>query len=320
MTTELQHAFLNDDLQVVQRKIKLGSYPHVVYKKALDKKAWICLQWVASTFSTALSVWQWCDLSMNNNIIIDPSIVRHAHMHGIEHAPCSHWVKSVVSWEIRGVAFTHSFYEALWRSQGISFKTSQYVAKLGMFYRFEPIEVWLSGEQVPSEKEVTRVFKQLWDHAILRCDSVLFSWLGCRVDRAALMDHLYSGISARSLALPSFLARRKNQIVWNVDTFLKDGVPSFFSSVDHFCQYVALYETRRLRHVWSKVSSSQLISSEWRTFLDSDATLPVPGHRAQCVVMVLRGLFPTDEKMRMLECLNAENSDTMFQADLVDIL
>lgn len=320
MTTELQHALLNDDLQVVQRKIKLGSYPHVVYKKALDQKAWTCGQWVASTFTTALSAWQWCDLSLNNNIVIDPNIVRHAHTYGIENVPGRHWVKSAVSWETQGVSFNRAFYTALWRAQGISFRTSQYVAQLGMLHRFEPIEVWLSGEASPTEKEVTRVFKQLWDHAILRCDRVLLSWLSCRVDRAALMDHLYSGISARSLALPSFLARRANRSVWEVEHFFKDGLPSLFASVDDFCQYIALYDTRRLRHVWSKISSSELISPEWRTFLNSDATLPVPGHNAQRVVMVLRGLFPADEKMRMLECLNAENSETLFQADLVDIL
>lgn len=323
MHTELQYALRNDDLQVVQKKIKLGSYPHAVYKKALVQKAWTCAQWIVSTFPTVLSESQWYELSKNNNIVVSPATVLKAHAHGVECTRSHCWAKSVAAWEMRGVAFESSLYKVLWGSSGNFFKISQYVAQLGMLHRFELVDIWLSGSEatsVPVEKEVTRMFKQLWDFAILKCDCILLSWLVLRADRFVLMQHMYNSISSRSLALPSLMARRERKSAWDADDFLKNGLPSLFASIDDFCQYVALYDTHRLRHVWNKINTSHLISSEWRAFLNSDATLPVAGHSAQSLVIILRVLFPTDEKTRMLECLNATDIKKCGQVDLVDIL
>lgn len=320
MTTQLQQALLDDNLQVVQRKIQLGSYPHAVYAKALMEKAWTCAQWLASTFPYTLTHWDWHELSRNAHIAIDADVVRLAHIQGIDKVPSQGWKNSVNAWEKKGVQFPLFFYQKLWQTSGAAFKTRQLVVDLGILHRFEPIEAWFNTECAPAEKEIRDVFKQLWDHALLHCDNTILLWLASRSSRATQMEYLYNAVTVRALPLARVLARRANNLRWDMDKFLSHSLPALFDDVDDFCQYVALYDTPRLRHMWSKMEHSTLISPQWRIFLASGATGVQHACEGQRLVMVLRGLFPEDEKMRMQHNFEARNAIALPKTDLVDLL
>ena len=320
MTTELQQALLDDSLLVIQRKVALGSYPHSVYARALDAKAWSCAQWLSRTYPKALSAWDWHGLASNKNVKIDAPVVQLVHEHGLLQKNVSIWKNSAIAWEGAGVAFSLSFYETLWTIPGAAFKTRAQLLALGKMHRFEPINAWLSSERGSVEKEVHSVFKQLWEYGLLHCDRVLLEWLRPGTPRGAIMGHVHNCINTRSLALPSVLAIRANRIPWSSAMFLDQGLAGLGMPIEEFCQYVALYDASRLKNVWFKLETSKAIPCEWRSFLASGATLPVAGNDEQRLVMVLRSLFPGDEALRMQQCYHANHEQPFPQADLVDLL
>lgn len=320
MTSELQQAFVDDCLAVVQRKVALGSYPHAVYKKAAAAKAWVCTQWLVQTYPTTLSASDWNDLAWNKAISVSGDTVRLAHAHGLEKSASRSWKNSALAWEGLGVEFSLKFYTALWKTSGLKYQTRQQVFQLAKMHRFEPVEVWLSMEISTPEKEVQALTKQLWDHAVLHCDDVLLRWLNKSARRSVVMSHLYNSISAKSLPLPSILSRRKEGAEWSMDLFLNKGLDGLAMSIDEFCQCVSLYQAPRMRHVWSKMQGSACIPSDWRAFLSSGATIPVAGNDEQGLVMVLHGLFPQDEHSRMEHSVSAKDHQPEAQADLVDLL
>lgn len=330
MTTELRQALLLDALPVVQRKVALGSYPHAVYKKALDAKAWTCAQWLVHAYPNMLSAWDWRNVAANKNLAIEPDVVRQAHARGVEQNVLRGWKDSAVAWEESGVEFSLDFYEALWKTSGIAFKTRGHIFELGRMHRFGPVERWLQGDPVVSQ--VQDVYKQLWDHALLRCDFVLLQWLHTRTSRAEAMNHVHSCISARALALPSVLLRRATRIEWNVERFLSEGLAAMGFSISEFCQYVALYDGYRRRSVWTKISGSPCIPNTWREFFEADCKLGATDDAEQGLVLMLHALFPKgiantahkvqppQEVLRMQHCYEARSLKTSVKVDLVDLL
>lgn len=316
MASELQQALIDDNLVVVQNKIRLGTYPHAVYAKALAVKALACVQWIACEYPTTLSNWAWSDLAQCKDIDIPADIVRVAHEHGVGVAAKDTWSRSVVAWESRGVAFSSDFYKKLWRLRAMAFKTRDYLVQLGALHRFDAVEAWLDSD-VPSQ-DIERLMKMLWDHAILHCDTPLLEWLTKKTPRAMQMQYLYAGFTTRGLALPSILARRGAVQLWTVDLFLKNGLVGF-DNVEHFCQYVGLYDAARLRHVWSRLETSTLIPPHWRSFLASLATCAVHGNEAQRLVVVLRGMYPDNEQQRMQACVESEKAGATIETYLVDL-
>lgn len=333
MTTHLQQALLDDNVLVIQEKIRLGSYPHVVYSKALGLHAWKCAQWIANAHPKKLTPSQWAELARDTNVIVDFDIVQSVHLFGIgggdktiakqltdPRTLLRCWKRSVIAWESRGVHFPVALYVALWAIPGVSFQTRRYVVDLGKMHRFEPVEAWLNSTYPPTDKEHNDVFRQLWDHAILHYDKHLLGWLSRRATRAVQMDYLYNSLTLRSLVLPSMLFRRKLATPWDLDTFLQQGVTGIFSGVDEFCMYVALYDSNRLRQIWSRMEASLVIPEPWKRFLSSGATSAEPDNEMHRLVVVLRGLFPTDEIARMSYSALPNLGNTLPETNLVDLL
>lgn len=327
MTSQLQQALHDDNVLVVQDKIGRGSYPHVVYKKALLMEAWACASWIASAHPRKLTSHQWVDLAKNENVSVAPEIVQDVHMFGIDtdkltvqHANARGWKRSVIAWELAGVRFPMGLYVNLWAIPGVSFRTRQYVVDLGKLHRFEPVEAWLANAIAPTEKERNDVFRQLWDYAILSYDNILLAWLAKRFSRAQQMDYLYSSFAVRSLVLPSVLYRRRQNPAWSLGDFLQQCVTVLFKNIDEFCEYVALYESSRLRHVWSKLEDIDQIPTAWKGFLASGAMCPEPGHEGHRLVMVLRGMYPDDEVARMEQKVISDSAIVFPETNLVDLL
>lgn len=317
MTTPLQQALLDDDLDVVQKKIRLGTYPHAVYARALAVRAWACARWVACTYPMVLSHWDWGNLAQCSEVSMPAEVVQNIHDLCVDQDVKDVWARSAVAWESRGVQFSGEFYKKLWSRRAMAFKTCDYLVRLGGLHRFEAVQTWL--DKGPVASEVERLMKRLWDHAILHCDDVLLNWLSQRTPRDAQMQYLYAGFTARGLALPSSLARRGATHVWTVDLFLEKGLVAF-DGIEHFCQYVALYDTQRLRHMWLKLEESERIPAQWREFFASLATRAVGGHEAQRLVLVLRGMYPDNEAQRMLACAQSEQAGGTDETYLVDLL
>lgn len=330
MTTELRQALLVDALPVVQRKVALGTYPHAVYKKALDAKAWACAQWLVHTYPNVLSAWDWRNVAGNKNLVIEPDVVRKAHVRGVEKNVLRGWKDSVVAWEESGVEFALDFYDTLWKTSGIAFRTRGHIFELGRMHRFGPVERWLQG--CPSDSQIQDIYKQLWDHALLRCDGVLIQWLRKRTSCAETMNHVHNCISARALALPSVLLRRATRVEWSVEWFLGNALSAMGFSIEEFCQYMALYDANRFRSVWSKISGSPSIPSAWQEFLESGCKIVKNDNAEQSLVLVLHALFPKDmaksghklqslqEALRIQHCYEAQSLKSPGQVDLVDLL
>lgn len=317
MATQLQQALIDDNLDVVQKKIRLGTYPHAVYAKAVASRAWACARWIACTYPMALSHWDWGNLAANSEINIPAEIVQNTHELRVDQEENDRWGRSAVAWESQGVPFSAQFYKKLWSRRAPAFKTCDYLVRLGGLHRFEAVQTWLDRGVAASEVE--RLMKRLWDHGMLHCDAVLLQWLCTKMTRDTQMQYLYAGFTARGLALPSNLARREATHVWTVDLFLEKCLVNF-EGIDHFCQYVALYDTPRLRHMWSKMEDSSRIPDAWRKFLASSATCAVNGHEAQRLVLVLRGMYPDNEAQRMLACFDSEQMQGSQESYLVDLL
>lgn len=317
MATQLQQALIDDNLDVVQKKIRLGTYPHAVYAKSVAACAWTCAQWIACTYPMVLSHWDWGNLAAYSDISMPAEVVQRTHEQRVDQDEKDLWGRSAVAWENRGVPLSADFYTKLWSRRAPAFKTCDYLVRLGGLHRFEAVQTWLDRGGAASEVE--RLMKRLWDHGMLHCDAVLLQWLSKKMTRDTQMQYLYAGFTARGLALPSNLARRGAAHVWSVDLFLEKGLVDF-DGIEHFCQYVALYDTPRLRHMWSKLEDSSRIPMVWREFLASLATRAVDGHEAQRLVLVLRGMYPDNEAQRMLACFDSEQMQGSPETYLVDIL
>jgi hypothetical protein len=284
--------------------------------KAIRKKAWICTNCLVHDYPHVFSVFDWHAFSENKNLCIEPDIVRFAHARGLEKKPDDFWQHSAILWELTGVKFALSFYDALWKSARPSRPARNVLFQLGKLHRFEPIDLWLSIESARFEEDIQDVLKRLWSHAIHHVDEVLLAWLNRRTPRSAAMRHIYDGINARSLLLSS----RTSGVYWNIHYFLTNGLAGLSMPIDEFCQYVALYNGPRLKHIWSKMEECTVIPVEWRVFLASGAKQPVSGNHEQGLVMVFRELFPDKEAERMQQYCAANSAEPVPQVYLVDLL